>query len=192
MQRNRFLPVLAGAFALGALATVPAQAAVISVTTNAALGTTPVVATVGGGLGTLSFTAATIDGVGPGAAVSTGGTAQIASIFGSIGDYQVGTVFDGSPQFAAYPTATTIQFSAADDFIGFAYTGTDGTHLGYAELFGSTLVGYAYESTPGASITATSFTAAAVPEPASIALLVGSLAAVGFVRRRGKTSALAA
>lgn len=186
-MQNRIIPALLGALALGGLAAVPAQAAVISVASNAALGTTPVVATVGGGVGSLSFTAATTD-FGPGAAVATGGTAQVASIFGGIADYQVGTVFDGSAQFAAYPTATTIQYSAADDFIGFAYTGTDGLHYGYAEVFGSTLVGYAYESTAGATITATAFPSAAVPEPASIALLVGSLAAVGVVRRRKETA----
>lgn len=179
MRGIKSLAVIAGGISLGAMSLNTAHAAVISTYVNAGLGSSPLTISVGGGAGTLSFTAA-VTGYGPGAAVATGGTVMIAGTGFGLGDYENGTVFDGTASFAAYPSAATIPFSAVDDFIGFSYLGTDGTHLGFAEVDGSSLVGYAYESLANTSITATNV----VPEPASIAIVLGGLAGLGLTRRR--------
>lgn len=181
-----------GGLAIAAVSLKPADAAVISTVTNAGLSSTPFVASFNGGVATLSFTSATTLDL-PGAAVSTGGSAQVTTIFGGIADFQAGTTFNSPPDptvsYAAFTVPTVVQYSAADDFIGFSYIGSDGIHYGYAELFGPTLTGYAYESTPNTAITATALNASPVPEPASIALLLSGIGAVGLVRRRKQGAA---
>lgn len=181
--------IVLGGLAVAAVSQKPADAAVVSVVTKAGLSSVPFVASFGNGAGTLSFTAADAFG-GPGAAVSTGGTAQVTTIFGQVADYQIGTTFNSPPDplvsYAAFSTPSVVQYSAADDFIGFSYIGSDGIHYGYAELFGPTLAGYAYESAANTAITANP-----VPEPASIALLLGGIGAAGLVRRRKQGAAYA-
>lgn len=179
MARIRTALTIVGGLAAGMLSLVPAQAAITSTFTNVALTSTPVVASFGGGAGSVSFTAAST-GYGPGTAVATGGNALLAgSVFG-LGDYEGGTVFDGTATYVAYPTATPLQYSAADDFVGFSYIGSDGTHFGYAEVSGPTLIGYAVNSVAGGTITANTV----VPEPATLALVLTGIAAFGVTRRR--------
>ena len=162
-----------------------AQAKVISVAPNAALTATPFVVSLGGVMAQYAFTAA-VTGNGPGAAVATTGTAKVGSFFGDITDFESGAAIDQDGQlygFTAFPSATVIPNSPADDFIALSFTLADGTHYGYAEVAGPSLVRYGYESTPGASIAAG---AVDVPEPASMALLLAGLTAATFALRRAR------
>ncbi len=163
------------------------RAAVISVTPNTALGTTPVVVSFGGTAASFAFTVGANTGNGPGAAVATSGTAQVSN-FGGVTDFFAGSTIDQTGElynFAAFPTATLIPYSAADDFIGLAFTLPDGLHYGYAEVAGPSLVAYGYDSTPGASIFAGAM-AAAVPEPASMVVLMTGITGLIAARRRQK------
>ena len=176
---------IAGGLAIGILAVVPAQAAIISTVTNAALSATPLTIVLGGGVGSISFTAAST-GYGPGAAIATGGNAQVTTIFGSVAEYESGTVFDGTATYGVSPSPTVLTYSAADDFVGFSYIGSDGTHLGYAEVFGPTLIGYGVSNVANSNVTANP-----VPEPTTIALLLGGVAGLGLTRRRSNGAATA-
>ena len=176
---------IAGGLAIGVLAAVPAQAAIISTFTNTALSATPLAVQLGGGVGSILFTAATT-GYGPGVAIATSGNAQVTTIFGSVAEYGGGTVFDGTATYAAVPSPTVLTYSAADDFVGFSYIGSDGTHLGYAEVFGPTLIGYGVSNVANSNVTASP-----VPEPTTIALLLGGVAGLGLTRRRTNGAATA-
>ena len=181
-----------GALALGlavaAGGIASANAAVISAMPDAALSSAPVPITFGSGAADYDFTAATTP-YGPGAAVATSGTALVSSFGGSVTDFAAGSTIDQTGElysFSSFPTASIIPFSAADDYIGLAFTLGDGTHYGYAEVNGPTLVSYGYESTPGTSIL-TGATAAAVPEPATITLLAAGLGLLVVAGRRSRT-----
>ena len=164
-----------------------AHAAVISAMPDAALSATPLAVTFGSGAATYDFTAAST-AYGPGAAVATSGTALVSSLGGMVTDFGAGSTIDQTGElysFSAFPAASAIPFSAADDFVGLAFTLGDGVHYGYAEVDGPELVSYGYESTPGASIL-TGATAAPVPEPATITLLLAGLAVLGVAGRRAR------
>lgn len=181
-----------GALALGLAAAggvAGAEAAVISAMPGAALSTTPVTIAFGSNAADYEFTAAST-GYGPGAAVATSGTAQVSTIFSGLADFGAGATIDQTGElygFAAYPTATAIPFSAADDYVGLAFTLGDGVHYGYAEVAGPTLVSYGYDSTPGATIlTGATGSGTAVPEPATITLLAAGLLGLAATRRRSR------
>ncbi len=162
-----------------------ARAAVISATPDAALTATPLSISFGG-TEAYAFTAATAasTGNGPGAAVATSGTAEVSNLLG-LTDFEAGATIDQTGEaynFAAFPAATVIPNSPADDFIGLAFTLADGLHYGYAEVAGAELVSYGYQSTPGSSILTGA--TATVPEPATVAmLLVGMMGVIGLRRR---------
>lgn len=131
---------------------------------NATLTARPVTVSFGGGAVTYAFTAADT-GNGPGAAVATGGTAKVSTLLGSLTDLSLGSDIDANQiyGFSAFPTATPIPNSAADDFVGLSFALADGLHYGYAEVAGPTLVGFGYNATPGATIQAGAVTAG--PQP---------------------------
>ncbi len=116
-------------------------------------------------------------------AVATGGTALVSAFGGFLGipiqptTYFIdrgSVVFGSAGQYAAFPTATTIPYSNGANFVGLAFMLPDGTHYGFVEFVDTTLAGYGYESTPGASITAVSLPSS-VPEPAGMALFAVGL-----------------
>ena len=187
---------LVTSIALALACEASAQAAVVGLVapTPIVLSAVGLPVTFGFGAATYTFTAADT-GYGSGAAVSTAGSARVSTIFGGMADFGAGSPIDQNGElytFAPYGAATAIPFSAADDFIGLAFMLMDGIHYGYAEVNGSTLVSYAYESVAGASIqTGATPTAAlptppgVVPEPMPFALLgIGALAATIGRRRR--------
>lgn len=179
-----------GGIALSVLASFSAGAAPISETLNQTLSATPIVISFDGVSG-FSFFAATT-GYGPGAAVSTIGTGQVTTLFGSVTDFEAASTIDQTGElytFAGYPAASVIPFSAADDFIGLSLTLNDGVHYGYAEVAGASLVSVGFESVAGATILtgatgAGSGIGVATPEPASIGLLATGLALLSSRRRQ--------
>lgn len=113
----------------------------------------PFTLTFGGGAA--SYTFSSVDtGNGLGVAVSTGLTGTVSSFFGSVTDFSSGSAIDGAELngFSSFSPAATIPFSGADDFIGLAFTLSDGLHYGYAEVNGPTLVAEGYNTTPNATI----------------------------------------
>jgi len=179
------LAATAGALVLGIAVAGGAEAAVIQSSVNQALTATPFTVSFGGAAAGYGFTAAST-GNGPGAAVQTNGTAQVSSFLGSIADFAAGSSIDQNGElysFSAFPAAATIPNSPADDYIGLAFSLSDGLHYGYAEVAGATLVAYGYESTPNATIL-TGATAAAVPEPASTVMFMAGAFGLAVMRRR--------
>lgn len=169
---------------------VSAFATPIVTTVNSPLSNSPTTVSFAMGGNTFVFTSADT-GYGPGAAVATGGTGLVTSFFGGVSDFSAGSTINSTGElysFSAFPTSSVIPYSAADDFIGLCFTLSDGTHFGYAEVDGASLVRYGYESTPGASIptgAAGSAPVAATPEPSSFALLgTGLLGIASVVRKR--------
>ena len=183
--------LLAGAAIALLAAQATANAAVINMPQSQTLSTTPVVVTMG--TATFSFT---LDATSfaPAAAVSTGGTGAVSTIFGGIADFGADSVIDGSGlfTFAPYSTATLIPNSQADDFIGLSYTGTGGTYYGFAEVSGNTFLGSAFQDTPNTAITTAPLAATAVPEPMSAALLMVGAVTVGALRGRKRETKQAA
>ncbi len=126
-------------------------------------------------------------------AISTGGTGQFKTIFGSPTSEFVdrGTVtFGAGDQYAAFATATPIRFSNGDNFIGLRATSGGQTFFGYAFTTNNVINSYAFESVAGATITASAAIPAPVPEPATWAMMIGGFGAVGSTMRyrRRKTA----
>ncbi len=123
-----------------------------NITLNKDLTAGPFTLSFGGGAATYTFSmAASVSG----AAVATGGTATVTNL-GGLTDFGSGATIDATGEiynFAAFPTATPIPFSAGDDFIGLSFTLSDGLHYGYAEVNGPTLVSEGYNTTPSATST---------------------------------------
>ena len=191
MSRSAQQAVRAAALALGitALGAAGAQAAPVVVTPNAALSATPFAFSVGGGSAGFAFTSA-VTGNGPGAAVATSGTGAVSSFLGGVADFGAGATINQTGQlygFSAFTAPTLIPNSPATDFIGLAYTLADGVRYGYAQVAGANLVSYAFESLPNTGILTgagvTTPAPPAVPEPASLALLLVGAAGLAAARR---------
>ena len=176
------------ALALALAAAGSAKADVFSTALNAPLSAAPTTISLGGPGNSFIFTTADTGGNGPGAAVATTGTARVTTFFGALTDFEAASTIDQTGElysFSASPAAMLIPNSAADDFIGLAFTLANGVHYGYAEVFGPELVSYGYETTPGATILTGATTP--VPEPATAALLGAGLASLAAVWKRKPT-----
>jgi len=171
------------ALSTGILATTPAIAAPVLVQGSASFASTPVTATFGSS--TFTFTP-TGDPFGP-LAISTGGTGQVNTIFGSPTTNFVDrgiVTFGPGDMYAAFTSPTTIRFSNGDNFIGLrAMIGSD-VFFGYAFTTNTLLNGVVFNNTPGQAITASVNLPAAVPEPATWAMMLLGFAAVGLTMRR--------
>lgn len=119
---------------------------------NVELSSAPTVISFGGGVAEYSF--ALFDTFsGPELTVATSGTAAIASAGGPV-ELASGAIVDSGELYSAYPNPEPIPYSPGVEELGLAYSLPDGVHYGYAELSGTTLVGYGTDEQPAAPIAA--------------------------------------
>ncbi len=182
------LPLASAVIALVIAMGGAAKADVISTMSNASFATNPVSFSLGSGSFTFTGIPNTFIG-NPPAEVSTSGSAEVSSFGGGVTDFSSGASIDQTGElygFSAFSTPSVIPNSAADDFIGLSFTNGSGLHYGYAQVAGTQLISYAYESAPNTTITTG---ATSVPEPPAAALLLTGLVGLAFVKRRPNATA---
>lgn len=131
------------------------------------------------------------------AGVSTGGSTQIASLGAPFYDPAQPTSYfsnrggsigpDTLAQYVGYSAPAAIAYSISDSIIGLRFDLGQGYQYGYAQIAGSTLQGFRFETTPGLGVNI-----AAVPEPASWALLISGFGIIGLAMRRRRVAAVTA
>lgn len=108
-------------------------------------------------------------------------TLQPSSFFvnrgGGIGPGTLGT-------FAGYAAPAPIEFSIVRSLVGLSFDLGRGTQYGYADIEGSTLHGFRFESQPGVDVAF-----GTVPEPAAWVLMIGGFGLVGSALRRRAVAA---
>lgn len=184
MKKSIRLLALAGVMAIA----VPASAAPVVTNVNADLSAAPF---------TFSYMGATFTFGASGdifnpLTVQTGGTGQISSFGGFLGipvsptssftDRGTVTYGPGSGNFSPFPSSTVVPFSNGKNFLGLLANAGGQNYYGYAFTTNTMLNTFAFETVPGQAITAS--VAAAVPEPATWALMMIGFGAVGFAMRR--------
>lgn len=119
---------------------------------NIELSSAPTVISFGGGLAEYTF--ALFDTYsGPALTVTTSGTAAIASAGGPI-ELASGAIVDSGGSYSAYPNPEPFPYTPGVEDLGLVYSLPDGVHYGYAELSGTTLVGYGTDEQASAPISA--------------------------------------
>jgi hypothetical protein len=102
----------------------------------------------------------------------------------SAGSATPGNNFGGD--FITAPTARPIDYSLTDTYVALRFGAGPSIHYGYAEIAGTTLLRFAYNNIAGGSITtgdAITRAPAAVPEPASWAMMLGGFGMIGGALR---------
>lgn len=173
--------------AVSAFLATPASAAAVLVQGAGSFSGTPITASFGSS--TFTF-APSGDPFGP-LSISTGGTGQVNTIFGAPTTYFVdrGTVtFGPSDLYAAITSPTEIRFSNGNNFIGLrAMNGSD-VFYGYAFTTDTMLNGVVFNNVANQAITASVNlpSPAAVPEPATWAMMLLGFGAMGVAVRRSR------
>ena len=175
------------AIAIG-FAAVPAQAEVVITSVNRDISTTPFNFSFMGG----TFTFDTSGGFPNFLNVQTGGGAAVRTVFGqpSTDFTNRRTVrFDASTfgGFAAFPDRTNVRFTNGENFLGLRVTSGGEDFFGFAFTSDTIFNSFGFETQPGVGITATRAIPAAVPEPATWAMLILGFGAVGSGMRRRQT-----
>lgn len=132
------------------------------------------------------------------AGVSTGGSTEVASLGAPFYDPPRPTSYffnrGGSfgpganlAQFASYASPAAVPFSIVEGLVGLRFDLGRGYQYGYADIAGSVLKGFRYETTPGVAVPF-----GAVPEPTSWVLLITGFGIVGASLRTRRRTAVAA
>lgn len=187
MKLQKYLPLLAAT-----MLAAPAMAAPVIVTTNANLVSSPFSFNVQGATFTLSatnniFAPLNVQTSANGAFSSFGGFLSIpvtpSPSFTNRGTVQYGPGVFGS--YASFTSPTNVASSNGNNFLGFrALVGSD-AYYGFVFTTNGILNGYGYETSANTVITATT---AAVPEPATWAMMIGGFAFAGAVMRRRRSA----
>lgn len=188
MKFQKFLPLLAAT-----MLAAPAMAAPVFVNTNTNLVGSPFSFDVQGATFTLSASTSfsaplSVQTSDTGEFSSFGGFAGIpvtpSSSFTNRGTVQYGPgVFGG---YASFDSLTNVNFSNGENFLGFRALVGDDAYYGFVFTTNGILNGYGFETSANTVITATT---AAVPEPATWAMMIGGFAFAGSVLRRRKSAA---
>ena len=121
--------------------------------------------------------------------VQTTGTAAVPLIFGqpavTFTDPGRTATFGPNyfPGFGSLPNATAAPFSITSSDLGLRYSIGSDEYFGYARFAGANLISVAFETQANTAITGGAV-AAAVPEPATWAMLLVGFGAVGGAMRR--------
>lgn len=169
------------------LSALPAQAEVIITPVNLDISTTPYTFSFMGG----TFTFDTGGGFPNFLNVQTSGGAAVRTVFGqpSTDFTNRGTVtYNASTLggFGSFPDRTNVRFTNGENFLGLRVTSGGQDFFGFAFTTDTVLNSFGFETQPGVGITATRAIPAAVPEPATWAMLILGFGAVGSVLRRRK------
>ena len=188
----RFTALLTLIASLGATA---AGAAVLG-EADVALTTTPTVFTLSGATFAFTFDETLAQQFDPSPySVQTGGTGETSGFGGFLGIPLQPSLFDTSgvtidgslfPGFAAFPQLSAIPYSLVPGDLALEYGIGANVHYGYARLNGDGTLNIAFESTPNTAITGGAAITGplAVPEPATWALMLLGVGAIGSAMRR--------
>ena len=188
MKFQKFLPLLAAT-----MLAAPAMAAPVFVNTNADLIASPFSFDFQGATFTLSGS----NSFAAPLSVQTSDTGEFSSFGGFLGipvtpspsftnrgTVQYGPDIFGS--YASFDSLTRVNSSNGNNFLGFRALVGDDAYYGFVFTTNGILNGYGFETSANTAITATT---AAVPEPATWAMMIGGFAFAGSVLRRRKNAA---
>lgn len=138
-----------------------------------------------------TFTISKGDGFGSLISVSTAGSAAVRTVFGSpstdFTDRGV-PLYDANTLggYGSFPVTTPVGASNGANFLGLRVTSAGQSFYGFLYTTNANVNSYGFESLANTGITATTTVPAAVPEPATWALMILGFGAIGYAMRRGQ------